>query len=329
MTISIIIPVYNASQYLSNCIDSIISQTYQDIELILIDDGSTDNSGEICDSYAKEDSKIIVQHKLNGGVSSARNLGLSIARGEYITFVDSDDYLKKDYLKNLLNASLKYDADLVQAGFQKCTESCVEEVKCTSIDFATSSIDEILKHLRGFCCSKLFRNSVIRENQLTFDEELTLAEDLCFVLKYCEFAKRIAFIHNTDYCYLTNQNSASSKLHKPNALLKEWILESQLLDRLITPHNIGKAALEWKSSIGNNVLTWIISMNAYEAKSPIDKEIVKKIKDHYNDYALILSTYESKSKLKNIIVNLLLNKYYRLASLIIFIVTRIKRYDKY
>lgn len=101
--ISIIVPVYNAESYLKRCLDSIINQTYKNIEIILIDDGSTDKSGMICDEYKSHDDRIIVIHKANSGVSSARNSGLDIAGGEYIAFIDSDDYVPKNYLEMLLN----------------------------------------------------------------------------------------------------------------------------------------------------------------------------------------------------------------------------------
>ena len=99
--ISIIVPVYNVEQYLQSCIDSIITQTYTDWELLLVDDGSPDRSGEICDEYAKKDNRIRVFHKRNGGVSSARNLGLDKAQGEWVTFIDADDYILSDFIKGL------------------------------------------------------------------------------------------------------------------------------------------------------------------------------------------------------------------------------------
>ena len=110
--ISIIVPVYKAEKYLSECIDSIISQTYENFELILIDDGSPDNSGKICDEYAEKDKRIKVIHKENAGVSSARNIGLDNASGEYIAFIDSDDFVDKQYLEKL-HCNLKHnDADI-------------------------------------------------------------------------------------------------------------------------------------------------------------------------------------------------------------------------
>ena len=112
--ISVIIPVYNAEKYLYRCIDSVLAQTYQDFELLLIDDGSKDSSGAICDEYAAKDARVRVFHKENGGVSSARNVGLDHARGEWITFVDADDWISMDWLKEMMTHS---DSDLVIADF--------------------------------------------------------------------------------------------------------------------------------------------------------------------------------------------------------------------
>ena len=110
---SVIVPVYNVEIYLPRCIDSILSQSFTDFELILVDDGSPDNCGKICDEYALKDSRVRVFHKSNGGVSSARNLGLDNVRGEWVTFIDSDDYVEVDYLKELIDAQQKNQVDYV------------------------------------------------------------------------------------------------------------------------------------------------------------------------------------------------------------------------
>ena len=111
--LSVIIPVYQAEQVLEKCIDSVLAQSFQDLEIILVDDGSTDRSGVICDNYAKQDSRIKVIHKKNAGVSAARNSGLSLASGEYIAFVDSDDYLEPNMYQSMMDKMLKYNCDVV------------------------------------------------------------------------------------------------------------------------------------------------------------------------------------------------------------------------
>ncbi|EPX11381.1 glycosyltransferase family 2 protein [Streptococcus agalactiae] len=110
--ISIIIPVYNVKKYLNDCIQSVINQTYNNLEIILIDDGSTDGSGDYCDEIAKKDSRIFVYHKTNGGLSEARNVGIKISTGKYITFIDSDDYIENLYIETLYNSLIEYKADM-------------------------------------------------------------------------------------------------------------------------------------------------------------------------------------------------------------------------
>ena len=115
--ISVIVPVYNVEQYLPRCIDSILDQTFTDFELLLIDDGSKDKSGEICDNYAKKDSRIRVFHKENGGVSSARNLGLYNAKGKYIAFIDADDWVENEYLRIMYKHGEEECADIISSDF--------------------------------------------------------------------------------------------------------------------------------------------------------------------------------------------------------------------
>lgn len=117
--VSVIVPVYKVEEYLKECVDSIINQTYKNIEIILIDDGSPDNCGKICDEYVKKDSRIKVIHKENGGLSSARNAGLDVAKGEYIAFVDSDDWLMPTYVYDMLKIAMKYNKEIVQCGHAK------------------------------------------------------------------------------------------------------------------------------------------------------------------------------------------------------------------
>lgn len=116
--LSVILTVYNVEKYLKRCIDSIIKQTYKDFELILVDDGSIDNSSKICDKFCKQDKRIKVIHKENGGVSSARNAGLDIAEGDYISFIDSDDYIEVDMFKKLIQIMIENNADIAQCNFK-------------------------------------------------------------------------------------------------------------------------------------------------------------------------------------------------------------------
>ena len=151
--ISIIIPVYNVEKYLSECIESVINQTYKNLEIILVNDGSTDSCPQICEEYAAKDNRIKVIHKKNGGLSDARNIGLKQATGALISFVDSDDLLSLDFCQRLLDALIESDADIVECDFVKFEEETEEinEVEETDFElFINSNDDELLFHAIGF-----------------------------------------------------------------------------------------------------------------------------------------------------------------------------------
>ena len=123
MLVSVIVPVYNVEKYLKKCVTSIMENSFKNLEINLVDDGSTDNSGQLCDELAIMDIRIKVIHKKNGGLSSARNAGLDIARGDYISFVDSDDYIDKNMLGKMLDKAIEYNADIVQCGISRVNEN--------------------------------------------------------------------------------------------------------------------------------------------------------------------------------------------------------------
>lgn len=143
--ISVIVPVYNVAQYLPQCIESLLGQTLEDIEVILVDDGSQDKSSQICDSYAQKDERIKVRHKINGGLSDARNAGLEIAQGEYIAFLDSDDWVEKNVYEYLYNLIQKEDADIVQCDYIKAFS---EDAK---IDFSSAVTESICTNIEALC----------------------------------------------------------------------------------------------------------------------------------------------------------------------------------
>lgn len=184
--ISVIVPVYKSEQYLRTCIDSILAQTFTDFELILVDDGSPDGSGNICDEYAAKDSRIHVIHKINGGASSARNEGLRNARGNWITFIDSDDYVLDSYLKDLYEPA--YDLTVIghkhiDCKTKICYEKSVKSVQISHLD--TNNMSELLQDLGTywimFCWGRLFKKEILAH---TFDESLCIGEDYLFSAEY-------------------------------------------------------------------------------------------------------------------------------------------------
>lgn len=192
MKFSIIVPVYNAENTLERCIRSIQVQSLINWELLLIDDGSMDNSGKICDKYAAQDSRIRVFHQKNGGASAARNQGLAQASGDWIVFCDSDDWVNKDWLE-LFDKQTASDAKLIVQGF--IPHGKVWQKK-TGIDFYGNVKIGILKlqeeNILGFLCTKMYKREIIERYGLHFDTELTLREDELFMLQYSE---HISMIH--------------------------------------------------------------------------------------------------------------------------------------
>lgn len=200
--ISIIVPVYNSEKTLCRCVDSILNQTFTDWELLLIDDGSKDRSGEICDEYAANDCRIKTFHKVNAGVSSARNLGLDNANGKWITFVDSDDCVDSVFLKKAecyLN-----NADLIVLGMAFLNNNYRKAPLTITVDIYESPhiIDEQLCELYMMTCwGKYYKLDIIKNYDIHFNEELKIGEDTEFVLHYLKFTKKIQFVNSSCYFY--------------------------------------------------------------------------------------------------------------------------------
>lgn len=205
--ISVVVPVYNASQYLPKCIESILSQSFQDFQLILVNDGSTDDSLDICKKYEKFDDRIIVMSQTNGGVSKARNRGLDFAKGEWITFVDADDYFLDDALSTLYERAMQTGTDLVLANALKLKNGKFSELHRLKNEVLPNAIMSI-KHfaLWGY----LFNADIIRKQQLRFIDGLAYSEDRIFIYQMARYCKTIAFCNKPVYVYRINETSACS-----------------------------------------------------------------------------------------------------------------------
>lgn len=214
--ISIIVPVYNVEQYLPRCINSILVQTFIDFELLLIDDGSTDNSGKICNDYAENDKRIRVFHKENGGVSSARNLGLDNAQGEWIVFVDSDDWVDDTWLEKY-NDSIDMGTDIIFQGYvreeldNKQTFHYYDNNKGQETGNIIYELEQ--RNLFGWTWIKIFKADIIKKYQLRFNLNMSISEDLIFTIEYCLHIKnRIKVLSSTTYHYFNTPNSLFKKL---------------------------------------------------------------------------------------------------------------------
>lgn len=200
--VSIIVPVYNADKTLKRCVDSILMQKYGNWELILVDDGSKDESGSICDLYAAKNPQIVVFHKSNGGVSSARNIGLQHANGKYVTFIDSDDYITESYISDFLSVN----ADLVVCGMynvyqdQRITPFRYERT-IYHVKDGIGGGKYLLTMPMMAPWAKLFNMDIIRNNSIKFDEDMRFAEDNVFVLEYLAHCSSIYYLESCSYYY--------------------------------------------------------------------------------------------------------------------------------
>lgn len=219
--VTIIVPMYNVSKYLPSCVESLCEQTCKDLEIILVDDGSTDGSGALCDEYAKKDARIRVVHKENGGLSSARNAGLEIATGQWVLFVDGDDYLAHDAVEQLVNVAKDHeDADFIQFLYQETDgswqpgEQIPETVVMTDVsDFFRQLYD--LGGVAASACTKLFRKDLL--DSLRFEEGIRHEdEELCTrLLLRC---RKVVYTNLLLYGYVMRQGSIVHSQFSPKAM---------------------------------------------------------------------------------------------------------------
>ena len=211
--ISIIVPVYKAEKYLHRCVDSILAQSCTDFELLLIDDGSPDKSGRICDEYAAKDSRVRVFHKENGGVSSARNFGLDEATGEWLVFIDSDDYIHYDYLKELY---VFHDADLIVGSYKMVGTDTPTDGVIPRETFSREQLKDALLlygetgNFRGAMC-KMYKREIINQNNIRYDVNMSASEDWLFALEYIKYVSIIKTCDRPYYFYEQENTEGLSK----------------------------------------------------------------------------------------------------------------------
>lgn len=227
--ISVIVPVYNTEKFLIRCVASIQNQSYSNLEIILVDDGSPDKSPAMCDVLQSQDKRIKVVHKMNGGLGFARNSGLDVASGNYVLFIDSDDWIGRDHVENLYRKAKEVDADIAIGGHTRVT-SDGKEVPCpyhvVDVLFEGNRIiDELVLPLIGpvpdypkdvqfesSSCMNLYRMEIIREHGLRFiSERYAVAEDMYFNIDFLMRAERVVITNETGYFYFQNQGSISRK----------------------------------------------------------------------------------------------------------------------
>ena len=225
-TISVIIPVYNAEKYLRSCIDSVLAQTYKDFELLLIDDGSKDSSGTICDEYAAMDSRFRVIHKENGGLTSARNAGLAIASGEWIMHLDGDDWIEPDMLERLIQKGEDTGADIVMGDFLFAySDRDILYILPDWDNNKTASLNRYITSVWTCVWGGIHKRSLYEEYQLICPQGVTYCEDFHLMARLCYYAKKVVNIHQPFYHYRQQEGSVMHNLNKRTERDEQWVYQ--------------------------------------------------------------------------------------------------------
>ena len=216
--VSIVVPIYNAENYLRRCVDSILNQEYTDFELLLVNDGSTDASGDICEEYGDRDPRVIVIQKENTGVSDSRNRALDRARGKYLQFLDSDDWITPDATRLFVRAAEEYGCDMVISDFYRVvgerlsTKGDIEEEGVlTREEFAAHMMENPADFYYGVLWNKLYRRDIVEEHNLRMDTDINWCEDFMFNLEYIRYAKVFYALHAPIYYYVKRKGSLASQ----------------------------------------------------------------------------------------------------------------------
>lgn len=216
--VSIIVPVYNGEKTLERCVDSVLKQEYEDFELFLVNDGSTDKTREICDRYAASDERVLVIHKENSGVSESRNMAIAQAHGEYLQFLDCDDWITPDATKLLVRAAREEQADLVIADFYRVIGERLSHKGDIGIDgvmdqeaFVGCMMEKPADFYYGVLWNKLYRRDIIQEHQLQMNPEINWCEDFMFNLEYIRQAERFYVLRSPVYYYVKTKGSLASQ----------------------------------------------------------------------------------------------------------------------
>lgn len=311
--VSIIVPIYNAEKYLRQCLDSVLSQSFSDWECILVDDGSSDGSAQICDEFADKDARFFVFHKENAGVGSARNFGIEKASGKYLIFLDSDDFLENNCLENLL--SRKFIPDLTIFAFSKVLSGNVVGIKKLKSTFSDNParVKEILLDMKAdsytsdaFCFpwDKLFRLTLIRENDIKFPLDIHLREDEIFMYRYLNVCKSLEILSEPLHFYRITRSGLTYRKRPYEEDLK-------LAEYILTETKLMQTSKEFANSQVIRALLYHFSALMNVENKSGKKRILKKMK-------VIYSSNKPKAKKNDRIIAKLVLKFLCLPDLICF-----------
>lgn len=287
--VSVIVPVYKVEKCLHRCIDSILAQTVSDIEVILVDDGSPDNSGVICDEYAEKDCRVRVIHKPNGGVSSARNAGIEIAYGEWLCFVDSDDYVIPSYLESFEINNISADIYL-QGYVKKKDDDIIEQHNfsaCACRDFFSILAYSEDNYILNSPCFKLFNNNIVKKYNLFFDVNTSYGEDHLFTLSYIQKISSAHYSLGEGYVYCLSDTESLTQRIVPYEEITYYSLTAKKLYDTICKRTEGAILLP---SVGLSFMTNYIRTLKYLSKSDYSFHAFKWVRDRFKDSMKNIST---------------------------------------
>lgn len=289
--ISVIVPVYNTEKYLKRCIDSIINQTYENLEIILVDDGSTDGSERIVDSYSQRDSRVIVVHQLNRGESNARNVGLRIATGDYIAFCDCDDWIEPQMYQTMIEVAQTDCLDIVVSSWYRDTQCQVQEIiNDQVVESGIFGREQLLKYIymrdsyRGFAYmwNKMYHRKCIYDsngNRILFDETIQLGGDVLFLAEVALNAKRVKYLDKAFYHYIQR---ADSGCHTQDVKkLRDWI---RTYEKVII--------LFEKEGISQNTIDYVKRFLAYHASNATQIAILQRDGQAEKEFKDIMRKYQ-------------------------------------
>lgn len=302
--VTIVVPVYKVEKYLDKCVESVLAQTYKNIEILLIDDGSPDKCPEMCDSWEEKDKRIRVIHKINNGISAARNTGIKNANGEFICFVDSDDFVEPNYIKSMLEIQNEKNSDVVFCKIKKVTENgeiCEtyqnENMDCFSKD---PTIQSFFKFNITMSAARLLIKTNLAKKVL-FDEQLKSGEDLNFLLRVLLCNPKCDYVDEFLYNYLKNSNSLT-QTKNPETVKLQYIGVKKNAD-LLRSNGLIDIALCYEFEVYIHLIVCSLFIN--EMQDYIDN---LKSKEHYKKY---LSLTKPLSLKKRILAFLTYHKMYR------------------
>ena len=294
--VSIIIPIYNVEKYLHECVESIKNQTHKDIEIILVDDGSPDNCPAMCDEYAKNDKRIKVIHKENGGLSDARNAGLSAATGEYIAFIDSDDWVDEDYVEKLINGAISTGADIVVCNYRMIYEDRQEELPArhksgSRVLTSERALEELVLGLGTYnvlAWNKLYSKKLFTETGIIFPKG-KINEDNYTTYKLYEASSSIAYIPDVLYNYRQRPGSIMSSLD--GAKYIENIIEYSAEQTDYLKNKVPDSLLRDMTTMRDYSIVRQIDLKEIKNVDYIREKSIKRLKDDFG--VIILSRHLS------------------------------------